>query len=109
MSNKPKTLNQAIQKRLDTHKLRVISNHGSSPFSLKHRAFKEECPEIPEEDLRILRKIYHKRYDNCGRKRGALLRYIKHFRETEDPTSLMPKLQKGINQRLKKKGLIFET
>ena len=43
---------------------------------------------IPEEDLIILERIYHKRYSDCGRKRGALLRYIKFFKETQEPPSL---------------------
>ena len=61
-------------------------------FSLKAAAERKlktfrVTPEIPEDDLRILEKIYHKEYEDCGRKRGALLRYIKHYRETAEPVN----------------------
>ena len=36
---------------------------------------------IPEEDLIVLEKIYNKQYEDCGRKRVALLRYIELFKE----------------------------
>jgi len=42
-------------------------------------------PDIPEQDLIVLKKLYHKRYPNCGRKRGALLRSIKYFKEEYEP------------------------
>jgi len=46
---------------------------------------KDELLRIPSEDLKIIEKIYHKRYDNVGRKRGALLRYINEMRTTQEP------------------------
>ena len=35
----------------------------------------EKLPEkkIPEDDLKVITKIYFKEYPDCGRKRGALL------------------------------------
>mgnify|MGYP001590852525 CR=1 FL=1 len=44
-----------------------------------HGAVEERYP-IPEEDLKIIEKIYHKKLPDCGRKRGALLRYISFFK-----------------------------
>jgi len=49
------------------------------------RPVQDRIPDIPEEDLHVIKKIYHKMYSDCGRKRGALMRYIKHFRETQEP------------------------
>jgi hypothetical protein len=45
----------------------------------------DESLRIPHEDLKIIEKIYHKRYENVGRKRGALLRYINEMRTTQEP------------------------
>jgi len=45
----------------------------------------KESLRIPDKDLRIIEKIYHKQYDNIGRKRGALLRYIAEMRENQEP------------------------
>lgn len=39
--------------------------------------------EICESDVRILKKILRKDYSDCGRKRGAILRHIKHYKEVE--------------------------
>lgn len=41
---------------------------------------------LPEDDMRILLKILARAYPSdtgVGRKRGAILRYIKHFKETQ--------------------------
>jgi hypothetical protein len=38
------------------------------------------------EDQRVLQKILKKDYADSGRKRGAILRYIKHFKQEPDPT-----------------------
>lgn len=35
------------------------------------------------QDFRVLCKILAKEYPDCGRKRGAILRYIKYYREQE--------------------------
>jgi|TARA_R110002051_G_scaffold181387_1_gene250869 hypothetical protein len=40
---------------------------------------------LSDEELRVLLKIIAKRYDDCGRKRGAILRYIKHYMEQDVP------------------------
>jgi len=40
--------------------------------------------DLNARDLRILFKILAKHYEDGGRKRGAILRYIKYFREQED-------------------------
>ena len=39
---------------------------------------------LSEKELRILFKILSRHYQDCGRKRGAILRYIKHYKEIED-------------------------
>lgn len=53
---------------------------------------------IPEEDLIILEKLYHKKYPDCGRKRGALLRYLKLFREEYEVPNHLPNLIKHIHR-----------
>lgn len=39
---------------------------------------------LSDRDLRILFKILARHYEDGGRKRGAILRYIKYFRDKED-------------------------
>jgi hypothetical protein len=41
---------------------------------------------LTEQDVRILKKILRKDLPDAGRKRGAILRYIKHFKQETDPT-----------------------
>tara|TARA_B100001093_G_scaffold520077_1_gene612515 strand:+ start:1004 stop:1348 length:345 start_codon:yes stop_codon:yes gene_type:complete len=41
---------------------------------------------LSTEDQRILKKILLKSYADAGRKRGAILRYIKHFKTEPDIT-----------------------
>lgn len=53
---------------------------------------------IPEEDLIILEKLYHRKYPDCGRKRGAMLRYIKFFREEYETPNHLPNLIKHIKR-----------
>tara|TARA_R110002012_G_scaffold25969_1_gene85248 strand:+ start:154 stop:480 length:327 start_codon:yes stop_codon:yes gene_type:complete len=69
---------------------RIINNNKSNQASLR----------IPDEDLRIIEKIYHKRYENVGRKRGALLRYIADMRENQEPD--LSEQKEFINQIRKK-------
>ena len=38
---------------------------------------------LSDSEIRVLLKIVAKEYEDCGRKRGAILRYIKHFQEVE--------------------------
>lgn len=58
----------------------VLRNRQNNPGPkiLQHKT-------IPEEDLRVIEKIYWKTYPDCGRKRGALLRYIKEMKEKHEP------------------------
>lgn len=56
-------------------------------------------PEIPKEDLLILQKLYHKLYPDCGRKRGALLRYIQHFRKEHEPKPIKAKFFKFLTKK----------
>jgi hypothetical protein len=72
--------------------------------NLDPRPFCDRVPDIPEEDLHIIKKIYHKMYHDCGRKRSALMRYIKHFRETQEPKNFSKRLFAHIN-KLKRKAL----
>lgn len=53
---------------------------------------------IPEEDLIVLEKLYHKQYPDCGRKRGALLRYLKFFYEEYEVPNHLPNLIKHIKK-----------
>jgi hypothetical protein len=41
---------------------------------------------LTPQDIRILQKIMCKKYPDAGRKRGAILRYIKHFKQETDHT-----------------------
>ena len=41
---------------------------------------------LDNDDQRILQKILRKDFRDCGRKRGAILRYIKHFKKEPDLT-----------------------
>lgn len=57
----------------------------------------EVKPAITPEQLRILFKIINKQLPNCGRKRGAILRYIEAY--TPEPK---PDYGKRIVQHLRK-------
>lgn len=48
------------------------------------------------EDTRILFKILHKHYADAGRKRGAILRYIKSYRELK-PDPIGTRLYNQLN------------
>ena len=69
--------------------------------SNKHVTIHEPTP-IPEDDLRILTKIYNKEYHECGRKRRALLRYIKYYRETAEPVNHSRRLFKHIEKLVRR-------
>ena len=43
---------------------------------------------LTREEERVLKKILLKDYPDAGRKRGAILRYIKHFKTEPDQTGL---------------------
>jgi len=53
-------------------------------------------PDLSKQDLRTLYKIVNKQFYDCGRKRGAILRYIKAY--TPEPK---PNLGARIVQHLK--------
>ena len=54
---------------------------------------------IPDADLKILEKIYHNKYEEAGRKHGAILRYIKFFRDqVPEPTDFFSKLKRQIER-----------
>ena len=61
-----------------------LNPHSASRIINKNKR-NQASLRIPDEDLRIIEKIYHKRYENVGRKRGALLRYIADMRENQEP------------------------
>lgn len=82
-SRSPSNLNTASASR-------IIDNNKRNQASLR----------IPDEDLRIIEKIYHKRYENVGRKRGALLRYIEDMRKNQEPD--LSEQKEFINQIRKK-------
>ena len=59
---------------------------------------------LSEQDLRILFKILKKDYEDCGRKRGAILRYIKHYREVTDNAKTKLSLSK-LHRNLTRQSL----
>ena len=54
-------------------------------------------PELSPQELRILFKIINKRLPDCGRKRGAILRYIKAYMPEPKPNYGVRILQKLNN------------
>lgn len=72
-------------------------NNRASPISIN---VPDTTPPIPPDDLEILTKIYHKRLPDCGRQRGAILRYIEAHRDHEALEK--EKRAKTILQRLDK-------
>ncbi len=92
MSEEPTTLEEAVLESVITPRRPcLIDLRGNSISSvLRNRRsvpepVQEERKSIPEEDLIVIEKIYHKDYPDCGRKRGALLRYIKEMRKNHEP------------------------
>lgn len=59
-------------------------------------------PQIPPQDMEIIRKIYFKEYEDAGRKRGALMRYIKYFREKYEVPPATEPLIRGL-QKIQRK------
>ena len=60
---------------------------------------------LSDEDLRILHKILARAYPSdtgVGRKRGAILRYIKHFKETQHKPAQVTGQQ--LHKYLKRNG-----
>lgn len=62
--------------------------HEYSQAELRNRHNQQDTWEVHHDldarDLRILFKILARHYEDGGRKRGAILRYIKYFRDKED-------------------------
>lgn len=78
-----------------TEQYSMYFRHINSPvraeFEVKSLKKIDEKLRIPSEDLRIIEKLYHKAYPDAGRKRGALLRYIKDLRENNEPSTQLTK------------------
>lgn len=54
---------------------------------------------IPDEDLIIIEKLYHGRFPDGGRKRGALMRYIKFFKDQlPERTDFFSKLKRQLER-----------
>lgn len=60
---------------------------------------------IPEHDAEIIRKLYWKEYPDCGRKRGALLRYIKEMKEKYEPVQRKKRFFARLNKIIHQRGL----
>ena len=83
---------QSLAQELDNENKRVADKH-----EIDHGLDKEE--------LRILFKILGRYYDSdtgVGRKRGAILRYIKHFKETQHKPAQVTGRQ--LHKYLKRNG-----
>ena len=66
--------------------------------------YAEELPAIPEHDLKVITKLYFKMYPDCGRKRGALLRYIKEMSENHEAPLTKASFMKRLKRKLKQQG-----
>ena len=87
---------QITKKLLNTKSLHQLSDpywdHGNTPsYERSYQRRDREARDVheiehglSEKELRILFKILNRHYQDCGRKRGAILRYIKHYKEIED-------------------------
>jgi hypothetical protein len=70
---------------------RNINSPVRADLEIKAIKRRDEKLRIPSEDLRIIEKLYHKAYPDAGRKRGALLRYIRDLRENNEPSTQLTK------------------
>lgn len=87
---------QITEKLLKTKSLHQLSDpywdYGNTPsYERSYQRRDREARDVheiehglSEKELRILFKILSRHYQDCGRKRGAILRYIKHYKEIED-------------------------
>ena len=66
--------------------------------------YAEELPAIPEHDLKVITKLYFKMYPDCGRKRGALLRYIKEMSENHEAPLTKAIFMRRLKRKLKQQG-----
>lgn len=72
---------------LDPKKLSQVGTNVLSTLDKNTQRFKDEHPiehNLSDKQIRILLKIVAKEYEDCGRKRGAILRYLKHYEEQEE-------------------------
>ena len=70
----------------------------SSQRATDHGVPEQRFP-IPDEDLIIIEKLYHGRFPDGGRKRGALMRYIKFFKDQlPEKTDFFSKLKRQIER-----------
>lgn len=83
---------QNLAHELDNENKRVADTH-----EIEHG--------LEDDELRILFKILGRHYDSdtgVGRKRGAILRYIKHFKETQHKPAQVT--GKQLHRYLKRNG-----
>lgn len=59
---------------------------------------------LNDRELRILFKILARHYEDSGRKRGAILRYIKYFRDKEDARYVNRLPLQRLHSQLKRKS-----
>jgi|19_taG_2_1085344.scaffolds.fasta_scaffold00262_12 hypothetical protein len=84
--------------------LRRVAGRGVEAFiSHNERTTNHGGPEqrfpIPDEDLKILEGIYHNKLPDCGRKRGAINRYIAFFKkDMPEPTDHFSQLKRQLER-----------
>lgn len=86
----PMTLESQLNEQYSMH-CGTINSPLRAELAVKSLKRRDEKLRIPSEDLRIIEKLYHKAYPDAGRKRGALLRYIKDLRENNEPSTQLTK------------------
>ncbi len=72
---------------LDPTYLTSIGTNVLSTLDRNTQRFKDEHPiehNLSDKQIRILLKIVAREYEDCGRKRGAILRYLRHYEEQEE-------------------------
>lgn len=72
---------------LNPKDLTQIGTNVLSSLDKNTQRFKDEHPiehNLSDKQIRILLKIVAREYEDCGRKRGAILRYLKHYEEQEE-------------------------
>jgi len=72
--------------------------------SFRNVYYAKELPAIPEHDLKVITKLYFKMYPDCGRKRGALLRYIKEMSENHEAPLTKASFMRRLKRKLKQQG-----
>lgn len=89
------TIIEAFDSQMPRHTSTHLVNQISRVTDLGYynRSLKERNEKATDEypinhplnpaEMRILLKILNKEYEDCGRKRGAILRYIEHYKDKE--------------------------